>query len=343
MNIFCDYHHGGLYKSLKVLLEDRLGHKLYRPIGLDWFDEGYWKIAEPYNNAPETIGQFLGINHLGFDKMKNLNGNHYVEDEIYYVRDINEKIYHKGITLKKFKEMQFDVVISSYQPHDYPYEDLVKKYQPKAKLVAQIGNINQGTHIKNVMASSLEFYPQEGQRVIYYHQEFDTEVYKYLEPKPSNKITSFVNLLPEPQVFDEYKNSLPEYNFKAYGSCCPDGNMGTPEGIAQEMADSLFGWHIKPGGDGFGHVIHNWFACGRPVILWKSPYFGKMAESLMEDGITCINLEEHNKQENINLIRKYSEPEEYIKLCQNVLHRFKEIVDFDREAGEMRNFLNNLI
>jgi len=343
MNVFCDYHHGGLYKSLKLLFEDRLGWNLYRPIGMDWFHEGYWKLAEPYGNAIETVSQFLDINHLGFDRMKNLNGNHYVKDEIYYIRDKAEKIYHKAITLEKFKEMRFDIAISSYQPHDLLYEDLVKKYQPNAKLIAQIGNIGQSTNIKNILSSSLEVFPAADQNIVYYHQEFETNVYKYTPPTANKKITSFVNLLPEPQVFNEYKGLLPEYDFKAFGSTCPDGVLGTPEDIAKEMSDSMFGWHIKPGGDGFGHIIHNWFACGRPIITEKSHYFGKMAESLMEDGVTCINLEEHNQQENINLIKKYSEPENHIKLCQKAHERFNEIVNFDEEEKEIKDFLDKLV
>ncbi len=342
MKIFCDYHHGGLYKSLDLLLRKRMGHDLYRPIGLDWFEKGYWKIAEPYGNAMVTVNQFLGINHLGFDKYKNLNGNHYMKDDIYYVRDVNEKIYHKAITLKKFKEMRFDVVISSYQAHDYPYEDLVKKYQPKAKLVAQIGNAEQTTHFRNVLSSVLDYFSKEDQQVLYYHQEFDLSVYKFQEPKQTNKISSFVNVLPEPQVYQEYKDILTEFDFKAFGSQCPDGLMGTPEDIVQEMGDCLFGWHIKPF-DGFGHVIHNWFACGRPVILWMSPYLQKFAGLLMEDGVTCINLEEHSQQENVDLIRKFSEPENHIKMCQSVRKRFKEVVNFDREAEEIKEFLDNLI
>lgn len=343
MNIFVDYHHGGLYKSLSMLLEKRLGYNLYRPIGIEWFDEGYWKIAEPYGNAPGTIKQFLGINDLGFDKMNNLNGNHFVKNDVYYVRDVNEKIYHRAITLQKFKEMRFDVIISSYQPHDYLYERLAREYQPQAKLVSQMGNARQNTHLKNILASTLEVYPREGQRVIYYHQEFDLKVYKKHEPRQLKKISSFVNMLPEPQVYQEYKEAMPDFDFKSYGSTCTDGIIGSPEEIVEEMANSMFGWHIKPGGDGFGHIIHNWFAVGRPVILWRSPYFGQMAESLMEDGVTCINLEEHSKQENIDLIQKFSEPENHAKMCENAYKRFKEVVNFEKEAESMKKFLADLV
>jgi hypothetical protein len=342
MNVFVDLHHGGLYKSLKMLFEDRLGWNLYRPIGLDWFNEGYWKIAEPYGNDPGCVAQYLDINNFGFSSFKNLNGDNYFKDGVYYIKDHAEDFEHKAITLKQFKMMQFDIVISSYQAHDYPYEDLVKRYQPKAKLISQIGNINQTTHLNNVMSSSLEFKPFGYQRCIYYHQEFDLNVFKYQPPQESKKISSFVNLLPEAETFWEYKNALPEFETKAYGIGCPDGTLGTPELIAEEMIKSQFGWHIKPGGDGFGHVIHNWFACGRPIITKKAYYAEKMADPLMQDRVTCIDLDRHTKQENLDLIRKFSQGEEYIKMCQNVYHRFREVVNYDNEFKQIKTFLENL-
>ena len=104
--IFTDLHHGDLFYSLHRLFVERLGWELYRPIGLDWFNAGYWKIAEPYGNAQDTINQYLEINHAGYHQYKNLNGEHYVEDDIYHVYDPGHDYYQKAITLEKFKSMK---------------------------------------------------------------------------------------------------------------------------------------------------------------------------------------------------------------------------------------------
>ena len=53
--VLCDFHHSSLLRSLVLLFEERLDMALYRPIGMDWFDEGFWAI----NNQRDTAEQFL--------------------------------------------------------------------------------------------------------------------------------------------------------------------------------------------------------------------------------------------------------------------------------------------
>ncbi|MCJ7634401.1 hypothetical protein MUP77_18670, partial [Candidatus Bathyarchaeota archaeon] len=60
-NVFVELHHGDLFFSLHLLFEERLEMNLFRPIGMAWFEKGFFKIAEPYGNAPDTIDQFLGV------------------------------------------------------------------------------------------------------------------------------------------------------------------------------------------------------------------------------------------------------------------------------------------
>lgn len=343
MNVFCDYHHGGLYKSLKLLFEDRLGWNLYRPIGMDWFYTGFWNIADPYPNPIDTASQYLEINNYGFDQYKYLNGTHYIKDGVYYVWDAAEEIHHKGITFDMFKEMQIDIVISSIQAHDTTYAKLIKDFKPQAKHIAQVGNAYQTAEVKNVMCSTAPYPIPEGKNVVFYHQEFPLNIFKYEKPMGGRNITNFVNLHPREDLYEQYKNALSDYKFKSFGSGCPDGTITGSHDMAAKMAESTFGWHIKPGGDGFGHVIHNWYACGRPVITNGSDYYDKLAGLLLEDEVTCIDLEQGTFEQNIEKIKKWSEPNNHIKLCQNAFNRFKQIVDFDNEEKEIRNFLDRLI
>lgn len=343
MNIFADYHHGGLYKSLKLLFEDRLGWNLYRPIGMEWFYNGFWNIADPYPNPVDTAEQYLEINNYGFDQYKYLNGTHYVKDGVYHVWDAAEEIHHKGITFDMFKQMQIDIVISSIQAHDISYARLISEHKPGAKHIAHMGNIYQTTDVKNVMCSTAPYSVPEGKNVVFYHQEFPLDIFKYEEPKETKKITSLVNLHPRGDLYEQYKNALSEFEFKSFGSGCPDGTVTGSHNMASEMARSTFGWHVKPGGDGFGHVIHNWFACGRPIITNGSDYYDKLAGILLEDEVTCIDLEQGTFDQNLEKIRKWSEPENHIKMCQNVRERFSQLVNFDEEEKEIRKFLDKLL
>lgn len=49
MRVLADYHHHDLFESLAILFEDRLGWELYRPIGMEWFDEGYWNFERAWH------------------------------------------------------------------------------------------------------------------------------------------------------------------------------------------------------------------------------------------------------------------------------------------------------
>ena len=112
MNIFCDLHQDGLYNSLIMLFDKRLGHNLFRPIGESWFTEGYWKLAEPYGNSSDTITQYLGIrdNYQPVDGTRPLNEVTKV-DNYYTIK--GDPYNHKAITLEQFKNMDIDIMIAS--------------------------------------------------------------------------------------------------------------------------------------------------------------------------------------------------------------------------------------
>lgn len=343
MNVFADYHHVGLFQSLQMLFEDRLGWSLYRPIGNEWATQGYWKIAEPYGNNPGTIRQYLGTDMNKWEHYKNLNGDYVLEDNIYHIYDPINETHQKAITLDTFKKMHFDIILSTYQPHDETFAILRDNYHPQAKHIAQMGNIYQTTKVKNVMCSTVPYPVPPGTNVFFYHQEFDTNIFTYTPPTETKKITNFVNLHPGVAHYDQYRSALPDFEFKSYGASCPDGTITGERNIAQIMQNSTFGFHVKPRGDGFGHVIHNWYACGRPVITNLSDYADKLAGKLLVDGETCINLEAHTFQENCDLIRFWSKPDNHIKMCQNAYKRFQEVVNFDAEAEQFKQWIQTIV
>jgi len=107
------------------------------------------------------------------------------------------------------------------------------------------------------------------------------------------------------------------------------------------MLASSYVWHVK--GEGFGHVIHNAFAAGRPVVTRVRDYAGKPAGDILADGETCVDIGTGSVAENVAKLRRYAEPAELARLCANVRRRFYEVVDFDREEQDIRAFLGRLV
>lgn len=343
MKVFVDYHHQDLYYSLHRLFVERLGWELYRPIGMDWFPE-FWKIGDPYPTPRDTAGQFLGTETGEWDQFKNLNGQNYQEDGIYHIFDPAHDFYHKAVTLDQFKKMQFDVVISTYDKHEPVYDELVRRYQPNAKRVTQLGNVGWSSSARNVLAS-VPFTPSPDQNVVFYHQEVDPKFFQPNSPNPdSNKIYSFVNLLPRPEIFNQYKEALSEFDFKAFGSSSPDGALPGAKGIAPVMKEAKLGWHIKPL-DGFGHVVMDWWANGRGLITQLSDlafYDDPSNKYMYEDQVTCINLEARSFEENLENIRFWMKPENAERMSENVRKRFAEVFNYDKEEQEIRKFFERM-
>jgi len=344
LNVFTDYHHGDLYFSLQLLFERRLGFALYRPIGLEWFQQGYWKIAEPYGNAADTINQYLAINKLGWNPYKNLNGQHYIEDGVYNVYDPGHGCYQKAITVEKFASMKFDIILPTYEPHEVPFLKLRDTYQPGAKMMAQIGNWHQKSRLPYVIHSA-PYAAQPGQRVVYYHQEIDPALFSYSAPDPATRrVYSFVNCLPHAPTYHAYKAALLDVEMKAYGAGSPDGPVSGSAGVASKMREANVGWHLKPF-DGFGHTAMGWFAIGRPVVTTMSDVVGSGGDalSLFEPGVTCLNVEAGDLASNCAAIRRMLQPEENLMWSQRVQRRFSDIINYDREAEQIRELIEGVL
>lgn len=353
--VFCDFHHSSLYESLLMLLEDRFGWEVYRPIGKSWFDKGYWLIAKPYNDNPATIEQFLGIrdDFTPSDGTPPLNGVINKEDEVYHLYDVAYGRTHKAVTFEQFQNMQFDILLSTYAPHYKTFHDLLR-FQPQAKHVCQAGNnwldVVDWSVAKNMMASCAVQPGQipAGVNWVSYHQSFSLDTFRYTLPDYNKKqtISSFVNALSQwPQVLEE----ISEYEkwlgltFLLHGASNRDGAVHRQEDISTIMRDSLWGWHIKPGGDGYGHIIHNWAAIGRPLIVHRSQYRGQLADALLEDGHTCVDLDIGDLKYNSERILFMSDPDIHSRLCNNMYKRFAEVVNFEKEASNLEDFFSRLL
>ena len=334
MNILCDRHHDGLWNSLILLFEKRLGHTLYHPWGMEWFDSGNWLIGNPYGaSARNTATQFLneGV----------------PTDGTAIIRPT------RGIDFETFKNTPIDIIIASYYDHIPVYTKLRDQYHPNAKVIAQYGN-EWPIHpeIKNLLASTAPMNVPPHINVCYYHQNIDEDnYYHFYDPEKVNskrKITSFVNAMPQNTIFQEdwedflqLELRLPEYEFQSHGGGCRDGSLSQKD-VANNMRESKFIVNFKTGGDGFSHVIHSGFSCGVPFIYKGSQYKGKLAGELLSHLETGIDIEKIGFDGIIPYIYSLSEGE-YKKYRYNVRKRFEEKVNYNQEEILVKKFIENLI
>lgn len=368
-NVFVDFHHAGLLQSFILLFEKRLGGNVYRPIGMEWATQGFWKVYD----HPATQAQFLNINGATPDGSPRLNEVTQLSSApaitagnrvwVYKCQDVDSGETNKAITFEGFMNTKIDIVIASLPQHIEPYKKLCEIHPNKPKLIYQIGNawpIEAGA-VRNVMASAKIDNIPSGINFISYHQEFDTNIFhpdnwaKYEMDgmtelsMPGKNISSFVNCFNIQQhfegdyrLFEEIERRMPQWFFRAFGGQCRNGAAHGNREVAFKMREARFIWHTKAGGDGYGHVLFNSAAVGRPLITKKSYYANKLGEKLMIDGETCINIDNLPAEEIVRKIEYYSDPARYFSMCKAVYYNFKKQVDFAAEEGAIRAFLQNL-
>lgn len=355
--VLTDFHHSSLLTATNMLFGDRLHMMVYRPIGMEWFDEGFWAI----NDQRDTAEQFLSLDQSfkpgdntpplnrpvtsGLDEMLGETS----EQGVCYVSDPGGRTAHRACTLQWFKNNQFDYVIASIPQHVRLFERLIAEYWPQAKLIIQVGNNWDLSPYegKNVLASiSPHFAP--GVNACFYHQEFDISIFRPRNTEASKQIHSYVNILQRSgqgwNDFCELEKLLKPrgYTFKSYGGQCRDGNITGPLAMANSMHEAEFILHSKPGGDGFGHVLFNAYACGRPLIARPSQYAGQLGEQLLVPG-TFIDLDKYGRGEVKNMIiRITAEPDALFRMGKRAAERFQEVVDYKKEAEEIGLWLTQL-
>ena len=348
MRVFTDFHHSSLLRSLVMLFEERLEMDVYRPIGMEWFHTGNWAI----NNLEDTAKQFLDISQaMPADGTPPLNIPVAMNpaDGLFMVLDPGGVSAHKACTFDYFINHQFDFLIATIPQHVEIFKELIRKYQPQAKLIVQMGNNwNLANYRDYNVLASIAPQPSHGANVIFYHQEFDTRIFAPSPTLPTKKIYSYLNIIQNSGIgwedYQQLKRLLDTkgFDFKAYGGQCPDGNKTGPVELAESMTEAQFIFHVKPGGDGFGHIIHNAYAIGRPLITRPSHYKGQLAEQLLVPG-TFIDLDRYGPGELKNIIIRLTHDERGLRqMGQRAADRFREVVNYDQEASDIAAWLMSL-
>ncbi len=316
MRALIDYHHADLAESLHLTLTDRLGIDLYVPVGSEWYDNGVWQFGRDTWGDDRLARQFLNRDSVESD-------------------NAHPERLHNVITYDEANNLAFDFVIASVPDNYRGYHAFAMEHG--AKFVIQAGNTNQfiDWSLNPLVLNSSEM-PMAG-RGVTYHQEFSLEDFHYSAPT-SEIIGSFVNCMDRLPCWNwlaEARRLMPERTFRIHGIDGEDGNVKPTRDVGTLMRSYGWGWHDKITGDGFGHVIFNWAAVGRPLIGHANHYEGKLAGPLWEDGVTCIDLDRHAIGELPALLDSLDN----VEMGQRIRDRFDELVDYEEEAERIRELL----
>lgn len=344
MRVLVDYHHHDLWESLE-LLAARLGWTLYRPIGMDWFEQGYW------NHERKFWGDAIARQYLQpWDS----------DTDTRY--DASHGRYQRLVTLEQARDLRPDIVISS----------LAHNHEGFARFASEVG-ATFGLQLGNVRFSHIDmaedrwdlaafglvsgYMPVEPPKPhVVYHQEFSLADFAPTPPPRHDpfRVSSFVQCYPESPTYINWTSTAPlapDLDWRVYGAygAAPldgyaAGNIDVCSGVALAMRDSDVAWHAKAWSDGYGHVIHNWFAVGRPLLGIHGYYRNQMAGALWIEGVTAWDIERRSQDEVIALLRRFRDDEEFHqRACEAASARFREVVDFDAEADQIRALMAQVL
>ena len=347
MNILCDYHHGELYESILKLFEDRFGWKVYRPIGREWHDEGYWNIS-PGNEV--CIDQYLGYRTVSTGSLEGT----FIEDArslspAYFENVIN--IYgrepHTLITLESAKEFKWDIILTTMIGHFLPMEQFRIIHCPKAKHILQLGNVipkvpDQVQNLMNSTGTDHSYVPN----VVDYYQEFDTSpLFPTIPINNKKSLCTFLIYNRGHRGADFWKlhELLPDWIFREYGWSNKDGDIHKYLSQCEKIREVAFMWHVKINGDGYGYNLYRSLYAGKPPIInfgsvYKDHRLGKLG--FFEDGITMIDYDGRTIEElKLELLKMHGNWEMH---SQKITQRIRNLVNFDNEFEKIKTFVANL-
>lgn len=331
VNVLVDYHHPALWRSWE-LLGQRLGWDLFRPLGMDWYDMGYWEHEKFW--AGDRFAKMFLTNPPG---TINLNSGGCIwNDNFGGITQVGTHLVGAP---------KFDIVISTVPGNHAGFNRYAK--EKGAKHIIQIGNnehpIDFGLDAY-YLDSTLHPHP-EGIRYLRYDQEIDLRLYRERIPRLEfpRTISSFlVEWHRDEAGFERFRRIAREMDMAGY-KVNNYGNTGkmlnSNKEVAEAMGDSTFVWHTKKIGDGWGHVIHSAYAMGIPVITLPQYYAGMRAERLLVPG-TFIDISYKPDRWIIERLTDIS-PSEIIDIGRRATDRFYEIIDYYKEAREIEAWLQN--
>jgi len=254
MRLLIDFHHSDLFESHLLLMADRYGWEVWRPIGMEWWDEGYWQFEREYH-GDAVAKQYLQV----WDSDLDSGAIVYRHDKTHPWREL------RMVRLDVALSMDWDVVISSVPDNDAGLARFAK--QVGATFGVHVGNEAQFSAFGQAafaLCSARMPYALPCPSVEY-HQPFDTDTVFYHDypPVESKSVASFIQCFAENQVpyaeFLAHARRIPDMDWKVYGAyggheedefAC--GNLEPVTEVGRRMRQTRVVWHSKAWSDGFG-------------------------------------------------------------------------------------------
>ena len=346
---------------------------MYIPLGREWYEEGFWELYHKDALNDGVVSQYLDKNHrwglLGQEECKAREHLGYPPTDA--KGDFSNIL---DLTFEECKNVTLDVIIATTPENYKAFKRLKDKHQPHAKLILETGN-NFPIRLEkdeNLLSSSRYTYENNDCNKCFYHQRFDTN---FFHPKYSRhhinikSVANFTHWMYKPELFEALQEMMPDWEFKSYGANNKDEAVYCLTENISEMTNQFgFIWHYKKNTDGYGHVVHNAFACGKPVItntLYSSRAWNwdgniPTTASALFDEDTIIDFNKYNNRMHldkdqlaqdddssdldINVLKQIKEEletkaENYQYHSDKVYEKFKSVVDFEKEEESIYNFL----
>jgi len=359
MNIFVDWHHGGLGRSLVLVLEDRLGHKVYGP--------------------SHDLCEFGNVVNPGTWLHPNVAGSGGVPD-----KHLNEHKEIKTVTKDQFMSMDWDAVVITRPESVTPIRMLLDQHPngSKVKRIGQAGNEGQTYdwgYIPNFMSSDYLSYLRAPHDInkIHYMQEigrqFQPDKFTPLTEESLHTINTFINCLssfngwswnhektwwgercphcdtnePSPGlpvsvagIWQDMKISMPDRKFNDYG-INNSGGMISELFLPDKIKDGALTWGFKTY-DGFGHSIAQSVSMGRLCIAPRRFHKYRTASQFLIPNLTCLEAEwsaESCKSVIDWFTASLDRANDYSEACFNAA---KGIFNWGHEAFRVKEFLSQL-
>jgi hypothetical protein len=302
-----------------------------------WYEKcGYWG----WTDVETTIQQFLGHPNLLIQK-EGLDGKG-------VGRVITSKIHHYHqmlITYDVFMSMHFDLLIASVPQHVPVFQKLSDNHPSRPKVAFQMGNMwtNYPRNVKNILnATSIIIDPTIHH--INYYPEFELDLCRRNIPPVDNRISSFlhINRAHYRDMFMEVEKET-GWEFKEYGADNRDGSIPDRcDAVTEKMLQSKFIWQVKRGGEGYGFVIHEAFATGRPPIVnYSDTYCNQRAGELMRPGINCIDV--YGKTPTQIAKELVIASDTWGSMSEEARRAFDVRVNFEYQGDQMKKFLEDIL
>lgn len=357
IRVLCDAIHADLWESLRLLFEVRLGMELYRPIGMEWQEAGLWRFeqGQPYG---------LGVAHQFLDQWHDDEpvGGYATPPSIHTAWTERRDTTHPGqvqrlVTMSQARELGFDLVLCTLAENEYGFRAFADELG--AHYGIQVGN--QGADNKwgaaefaLLSVTTPGFTPWKPH--VYYRQEFDLELFAPDRGAGAEPDLVMNRVQCTSQTGGHYDRFLELSALLAgvarlrwYGHCEPrddlwGGDDPTTPAVAASMHRARVAYHPKMWSDGYGHVIHNWFSIGRPVLATAGYYEDKLAGPLFVEGVTSFDLQRMSTLETATTITRLIRDDElWLRMSDASAARFREVVNFDAEAEQIRAMLDNVL